>query len=311
MLLLSLVLFWSQSSCIDSRPTTLSTFRCITNGNFTLFNFTSGQLIQNQVSPFVVDLLQCSGNDYMVMVQGLGTDMSISIFNGQTGELTTKAMFNEELANDGFIIYQVNSVDLESGLALATYCDNTSVSNLAIFDLNNQSVVNIPFKGNKCMLYAYGQYDSTTHLYYLYGYNVSIFTGIPIFSLPIGIYSLKTKTFEYVEIPYYLDMIGGSVQQLYMYQSTLYACIQQDKHIEIGVLDISAKKFKRVFKVETNTNAQFAFDQSGYIVSLVVNQKDTSIIYLVYSTDLQTHQSTMNIFPQFPFDIESRMLCAQ
>ncbi|EFA86226.1 hypothetical protein PPL_00788 [Heterostelium album PN500] len=202
---------------IDStgaQPTILS----CTEINFTSISLTTGELFQSYFieRPHIVhSLYNCIGNDYYVLERGPDNYQTgyfnISILNGETGTFTTKARFY--LPEDPDFVYQYNSIDLPNGLAFATYCPS-NMSILTIFDMNSQTAETITTE-NSCELYAFGAYDTTNQLYYLYGFQTGTLS-----SLSFGVYSMITKKFTYYEIPFQMQH-WSYVQNIFVYQSTV------------------------------------------------------------------------------------------
>ncbi|EFA83787.1 amidohydrolase 2 family protein [Heterostelium album PN500] len=272
---------------VDCNPTSLATFTL--QGGFIEQNLTNGVILQNRPdytnSYFINSLLQCIGDDYIVLTDGYDTQdkhYNLSIYNGVSGLMTTKAQFFTNIQFD----FQFNSFDSSSGLAFASICSNSVYPSLAIFNVNEKTVNHTAFDQTSCQDYAYGAYDSSTQIYYIYGNQVGKHS-----SLTFAQYSLASQTTKYVEIAYNLEDI---VQQIFVYQSKLYVCIIQNSYIEVGIANFNSKSIDSIFQFNYsdtgNGNCQFVYDEAGYILALMTNQKSEVNVIAI---DLETLQTTI------------------
>eukprot|EP01133_Synstelium_polycarpum_P000166 gene166-196_t len=299
----ALLLLMCFTSSVDSTPTTFTSFNA--GFNFTLTSLTTGETLQDyridMGNSFVASVLQCSGNDYMLVVKGdfktQKDQYNISHFDSSSGVMTTKSHFYIPKEGDGSDnLKGYNSIDMTSGLAFGTYCPfsrEPSVPYLLIFNLNDQSSMTVPFHGTNCSNQATGVYDSSSQSYYLYGdrYGEKVVT-----SMVVGIFSLVSNTTNYVEFPYHLAPFAF-VQALYNYQSTTYACIIQPTFIEVLQLDFTTQTVLSVFKVDIKVyRRQFMFDQAGGNIVALMVEFDSSV-YNVYTINLQTLQYTATTLP--------------
>ncbi|EFA78914.1 hypothetical protein PPL_08382 [Heterostelium album PN500] len=307
---ISLVILFLLSMRIGSivaQPTILS----CTDINFTSISLINGTILQNyniDIQDYIFDLLKCSGNDYYIMKTQSAAPhpghYNISILNSETGTLTTKASFY--LPENPLIVRQYNSIDLQNGLAFATYCP-LNVSYLLIFDLNTETIETI-ISENICELYAYGGYDPVNQLYYLYGYRAQ-----KLQALSFGVYSMITKSFTYYKIPYVLHFLSY-VQSIYVYQSTVYVGVVQNTYYQLIKVDFNTKKAHNVFKenfVDDEGFVGFVLDDNGYFVIVAPYANN----YTIYTIDLQTEQFTNHTIPnlvtKFPENFLENMFCAQ
>ncbi|EGG23575.1 hypothetical protein DFA_05708 [Cavenderia fasciculata] len=231
---------------------------------------------------------QSFGNYFINVPKGLSTNT-----------VTTIAQFNYAFNN--LLTFQYNSIDLSSGLAFSTYCGASS--NLVIFDFNNETVYvyiqqqqceGIPFKSSACSLYTIGAYDNMTQTYYLIG----DLEGSVLSSLTFGVYSMITKDITYVEIPYHMDS-NANLQQVFVYDSVVYACVFQSSFTEVIAIDFATRSTKSIFRVSSiMPEGQFAFDTRGYITGFI--DEDTKL-YNAYIINLKTLDVIHNEIP-YPSD---------
>eukprot|EP01133_Synstelium_polycarpum_P001087 gene1087-1234_t len=297
----------AASADVTGPPSIMTTF--MSGVIYISLDLTTGQQLQNFVvigAPSgitVFSLLQCSGDDYVVLMVGTDTvqpnHFNISTFNNASNTITTLAQFDYPPGD--FLTYQYNSIDIPTGLAFSTYCRGGSF--LMVFNMNNQTVphtltpiylanlsVDLPFKDAPCSLYTIGAYDNSTQTYYLIG----DLYGSVLSSLTFGMYSLATGHITYVDIPYEMDS-DANLQQVFVYESIVYACIFQKSFTEVIAIDFATETTKSIFKVYSPLPAgQFALDSNGYIVGFI--DEDTKL-FNAYIINLKTLEIIHNTFP--------------
>eukprot|EP01133_Synstelium_polycarpum_P017963 gene17963-21436_t len=275
-------------------PTTLVSI--VDARNFTVTSLATGELLLGQRLPqdtYITSLLQCSGDDYIFLISGTfesgPNNYNISVYNSVSQTLTTKESFY--LLTDKFIDYQLNTIDLASGLAFSTYCPRRQPI-LAIFDMNKQSAVNIEFTNAKCDIYAYGVYDVPNQIYYVITDQFG-----PSKYLYFSLYNVESQSITYTEIPYVLGD-EATFQQIFIYQSVVYVCILQNTYAEIVAIDFATKTTDSIFKMDMYKIplGSFAFSPSGYILALLFSSTDRSL-FNVLTVDLATNLYTNNTIP--------------
>eukprot|EP01133_Synstelium_polycarpum_P007921 gene7921-9304_t len=218
----------------------------ISGGYYVTMDLTTGQQLQNFVITgatsgiSVSSLLQCSGDDYTVLTEGTNQNyLNISTFNSAANTMTTLAQFECQFPPNALLSFQYNSIDIQSELAFSTYCTGDGLSSLIVFNLKNQSVEMVTFAGSACSLYTIGSYDNSTQTYYaigdLYGFKLS--------HLSFSVYSMSTGHITQVDIPYKMDD-SANLQQVFVYESILYACIFQSSFTEVIAIDFATQSSK-------------------------------------------------------------------
>ncbi|EFA75095.1 hypothetical protein PPL_11169 [Heterostelium album PN500] len=279
--------------------------------NFTSISLTSGKYLQQYYmdrSHLINAMLKCSGNDYYVLESQSELypgQYNISILNAETGGFTPKASFY--IPEQPRIIWQSNSIDLQNGLAFATYCPSNT-SYLSIFNMNTETVETIE-SSSYCQLYALGAYDSANQLYYLYGFN----TGT-LKALSFGVYSMITKSFTYHDIPFEMQH-WSYVQSVFVYQSTVYVGLFQNSYYQLITVDCDTKTTRSIFKADyfpfEQYTLDFVFDSNGYIVIIAKNPPNYSIFTIDLQTEQYTNHTIPNIAAELAVNFESNSCCAQ
>eukprot|EP01133_Synstelium_polycarpum_P008442 gene8442-9930_t len=278
---------------------------------YTQFSLATGdvlvQHLVNQTHPVhIVSLLQCSGDDFLAMVAtSVNADnnyLNISSYNSASNTFTTKGHFPLDISRQ--VGFQYNSVDIPSGLAFSTFCLNGNAPGLVIFDLNKQTSSIIHFSGVPCSMNTIGAYDSPNQIYYLYG---DMF-GLAENTVTFGVYSLADDSISYVDIPYTMGD-EANLQQIFLYKSTLYACIIQHTYTGVFTVDFNTKTATTIFNFDTkDALAQYTFNpDSGYIVGLVNSH--------AYYINLNTLEITNNLMANLTYQIiesyDLDMFCPQ
>eukprot|EP01133_Synstelium_polycarpum_P012393 gene12393-14540_t len=80
--------------------------------------------------------------------------------------------------------------------------------------------------------------------------------------MTFGVYSLVSDSINYVQIPYKMSS-DTNVQQVYVYESTVYACIIQGTFVEVISIDFNTKTTTSIFKLYIkNAVGQYSISQS-------------------------------------------------
>eukprot|EP01133_Synstelium_polycarpum_P015873 gene15873-18864_t len=234
-----------------SPPTTVSSFDY---ESFTLISLATGEILETHpisVSPaYVSTVLQCSGDDYIIMTSGNMMVMdgyyNVSYYDSNVKQDIAAKFEFIDATPEAEILAGYNSIDLSSGLTFGASCPENGVPYLVIFDMNNLSSQMINFTESICSDFETGVYDSANQAYYIYSSRL----GVAQSSLTFGVYSLLSKRTDYVDLPYASLDKNSVVQVLYYYQSKVYVCIDHLSSIEVLTLDFNTNTTLTVFSVD-------------------------------------------------------------